>query len=151
MQMLFGINSLYVWVAVIIIGVAVEAFTLDLSAIWFAVGGVAALIAASVGLGVPTQLVIFVLFSAALLILIRPFCRRFLMTKKEATNADRIIGEMAVVTETINHLNETGAVKVCGTVWSARSADDSVIPVNTTVRVVDIRGVKAVVETVNKG
>ena len=110
--MLFGINSLYIWVAVIIIGVAVEAFTLDLSAIWFAVGGVAALIAASIGLSVPTQLVIFVLFSAVLLILMRPFCRRFLKTKKEATNADRIIGETAIVTEAVDHLHETG-VRYC--------------------------------------
>ncbi len=147
--MLFGINSLYIWVAVIIIGVAVEAFTLDLSAIWFAVGGVAALIAASIGLSVPTQLVIFVLFSAVLLILMRPFCRRFLKTKKEATNADRIIGETAIVTEAVDHLHETGAVKVCGTVWSARSVDDAVIPVGTTVHVVEIRGVKAVVEKIN--
>ena len=50
--MLFGINSLYIWMAVIILCVAVEAFTLDLSAIWFAVGGVAALIAASL----PTEI-----------------------------------------------------------------------------------------------
>ena len=40
--MLFGIDSLYFWLAVIIISVAVEAFTLDLCAIWFAAGGVAA-------------------------------------------------------------------------------------------------------------
>ena len=36
--MIFGVDSLYIWVAVIIIGVAVEAFSLNLSAIWFAVG-----------------------------------------------------------------------------------------------------------------
>ena len=45
--MMFGIDSLYIWLAVIIISVAVEAFTLTLCGIWFAAGGVAALIAAS--------------------------------------------------------------------------------------------------------
>lgn len=147
--MLFGIDPLYVWVAVIIICVAVEAFTLDLSAIWFAVGGVAALVAASLSLEVITQLVIFVLFSAVLLALVRPFCRRFLKTKNEPTNADRIIGETAIVSEQIDNIRETGAVKVLGTVWSARSADNSVIPSGATVKIVEIRGVKAVVEKID--
>lgn len=146
--MLFGINSLYIWMAVIIICVAVEAFTLDLSAIWFAVGGVAALIAASLSLEVPAQLVIFVLFSAALLALVRPFCRKFLKTKNEPTNADRIIGETAIVTEVIDNVHETGAVKILGTIWSARSIDDAVIPEGVAVKVVAIRGVKAMVQKV---
>lgn len=37
--MMFGIDSLYIWLAVIIISVAVEAFTLTLCGIWFAAGG----------------------------------------------------------------------------------------------------------------
>ena len=146
--MLFGIDTMFIWVAVIIICVAVEAFTLDLSAIWFAVGGVAALVAASLSLPVITQLVIFVLFSAALLVLVRPFCRRFLKTRKEPTNADRIIGETAIETEQIDNIRETGAVKVLGTEWSARSQDDSVIPCGPTVKVAEIRGVKAILQKV---
>ena len=146
--MLFGIDTLYIWVAVIIICVAIEAFTLDLSAIWFAVGGVAALVAASLSPEVVTQLVIFVLFSAALLVVVRPFCRRFLKTRNEPTNADRIIGKTAIVTEQIDNIRETGAVKVLGAVWSARSRDEMVIPAGTEVKIVEIRGVKAVVEKV---
>ena len=88
------------------------------------------------------------LFSAVLLVLLRPFCRRFLKTKKEPTNADRIIGETAYVTEQIDNIRETGAVKVLGAEWSARSRDDSIIPSGAKVKVVEIRGVKAVVEKV---
>ena len=146
--MLFGINTLYIWLAVIVLCVVIEALTLDLCAIWFAVGGVAALVAASLSLEVVTQLIIFVLFSAVLLVLMRPFCRRFLKTKKEPTNADRIIGETAYVTEQIDNIRETGAVKVLGAEWSARSRDDSIIPSGAMVKVVEIRGVKAVVEKV---
>ena len=146
--MLFGINTLYIWLAVIVLCVVIEALTLDLCAIWFAVGGVAALVAASLSLEVVTQLIIFVLFSAVLLVLMRPFCRRFLKTKKEPTNADRIIGETAYVTEQIDNIRETGAVKVLGAEWSARSRDDSIIPSGAKVEVVEIRGVKAVVEKV---
>lgn len=146
--MLFGVNSLYVWVAVIIIGVAAEAFTLNLSAIWFAVGAVAALLAGSIGLNLSAQLVIFVLFSALLLGLARPFCRKFLRPKNEPTNADRIIGEPAIVVLEIDNMQETGEIKIFGQVWTARSADDTLIPKGAAVRVVAIRGVKAIVEKV---
>lgn len=76
--MMFGIDSLYIWLAVIIISVAVEAFTLTLCGIWFAAGGVAALIAASLSVGLMGQWIVFIVFSALLLVLVRPLCRRFL-------------------------------------------------------------------------
>lgn len=85
--MMFGIDSLYVWLAVIIISVAVEAFTLTLCGIWFAAGGVAALIAASLSVGLMGQWIVFIVFSALLLVLVRPLCRRFLGSRQQATNA----------------------------------------------------------------
>ena len=91
--MMFGIDSLYIWLAVIIISVAVEAFTLTLCGIWFAAGGVAALIAASLSVGLMGQWIVFIVFSALLLVLVRPLCRRFLGSRQQATNADRIIGK----------------------------------------------------------
>ena len=75
--MMFGIDSLYIWLAVIIISVAVEAFTLTLCGIWFAAGGVAALIAASLSVGLMGQWIVFIVFSALLLILaLPPFSRQ---------------------------------------------------------------------------
>ena len=142
--MMFGIDSLYIWLAVIIISVAVEAFTLTLCGIWFAAGGVAALIAAS--LSVMGQWIVFIVFSALLLVLVRPLCRRFLGSRQQATNADRIIGQTAVVTEPIDNVLETGAVKINGKIWTARSMTDAQIAIGTRVTVVEIRGVKAIVK-----
>ena len=139
--MMFGIDSLYIWLAVIIISVAVEAFTLTLCGIWFAAGGVAALIAASLSVGLMGQWIVFIVFSALLLILVRPLCRRFLGSRQQATNADRIIGQTAVVT-----VLETGAVKINGKIWTARSTTDAQIAIGTRVTVVEIRGVKAIVK-----
>ena len=144
--MMFGIDSLYMWLAVIIISVAVEAFTFTLCGIWFAVGGVAALVAASLSVGLMGQWIVFVVFSALLLILVRPFCRRFLGSHRQATNADRIIGQTAIVTEPIDNLLGTGAVKIFGKVWTARSTTDTPIPLGSKVTVVEIRGVKALVK-----
>ena len=141
--MMFGIDSLYIWLAVIIISVAVEAFTLTLCGIWFAAGGVAALIAASLSVGLMGQ---WIVFSALLLVLVRPLCRRFLGSRQQATNADRIIGQTAVVTEPIDNVLETGAVKINGKIWTARSMTDAQIAIGTRVTVVEIRGVKAIVK-----
>ena len=137
--MMFGIDSLYIWLAVIIISVAVEAFTLTLCGIWFAAGGVAALIAASLSVGLMGQWIVFI-------VLVRPLCRRFLGSRQQATNADRIIGQIAVVTEPIDNVLETGAVKINGKIWTARSTTDAQIAIGTRVTVVEIRGVKAIVK-----
>ena len=118
--MLFGIDSLYFWLAVIIISIAAEAATLGLCGIWFAAGGAAALVAATFGASIWMQLVIFVLLSAVMLLLVRPLFSRFLKAGRQATNADRIIGQSAVVTEPIDNLAETGAVRVLGKEWTAR-------------------------------
>ena len=144
--MMFGIDSLYIWLAVIIISVAVEAFTLTLCGIWFAAGGVAALIAASLSVGLMGQWIVFIVFSALLLVLVRPLCRRFLGSRQQATNADHIIGQTAVVTEPIDNVLETGAVKINGKIWTARSTTDAQIAIGTRVTVVEIRGVKAIVK-----
>ena len=63
------------------------------------------------------------------------------------TNADRNIGRTAVVTEEINNLAATGAVKVDGLDWTARSTDDNItIPKDSVVVIREIRGVKLLVE-----
>lgn len=144
--MLFGFNPILFWVLIVLVTVAFEAVTLSLNSIWFSVGGVAALIAVSLGFGFGSQLVVFVLFSAVFLVLVRPFCRRFLHPRGAATNADRVIGQTAVVTEAIDNLQSSGAVRVFGQVWTARSANGECCPVGTVVRIREIQGVKVIVE-----
>lgn len=112
----------------------------------FAAGGVAALIVASLSVGLMGQWIVFIVFSALLLVLVRPLCRRFLGSRQQATNADRIIGQIAVVTEPIDNVLETGAVKINGKIWTARSTTDAQIAIGTRVTVVEIRGVKAIVK-----
>lgn len=145
-MLLLRLNPIVLWIAVILVTVGLEAVTLTLSSIWFSAGGIAALIAASIGFGFGSQLVVFVLFSAALLVLVRPFCRRFLRPKGAATNADRVIGQTAIVTEAIDNMEAVGAVKIFGQTWTARSADGAAIPTGAQVIIREIQGVKVIVE-----
>ena len=54
----------------------------------------------------------FIVFSALLLVLVRPLCRRFLGSRQQATNADRIIGQTAVVTEPIDNVLELSLIHI---------------------------------------
>lgn len=144
----FWLTGSFLWVAVIIAALIVETATLDLNAIWFALGGLGGLIVTSVGGSLHVQLVVFVVISAVLIFLVRPFARRVLRPKGAATNADRIIGQEALVTQPINNTLSQGEIKVFGQLWTARAADGGEIPAGSLVRVREIVGVKAIVEKI---
>ena len=134
------------WLVALIMLAAAEAATVGLVCIWFAGGALVALIAAGVGAPLWVQITLFLIVSAVLIALLRPMVRKIILPRKTATNADRHLGKTALVTEEINNLHETGAVKLDGVIWTARAKDDQVIPVGTVIRVLDIQGVKVVVE-----
>lgn len=136
------------WLAAVIIFCCVEAATVGLVSMWFAGGSLAALIAASLGAPFWLQITLFVVVSGVLIALLRPLIRKVILPKKTATNADRHIGQVALVTEEIDNLREAGAVKLDGVVWSARSLSNQVIPVGTAIHVRSIQGVKVIVEPV---
>lgn len=133
------------WLAACIIFFAVEAATPALVSIWFGTGAFAALLTAAFGGAVWLQILIFLAVSAVALIVTRPIARKYLDKKHKATNLDMVIGKDAVVTEEIDNLSAKGAVKCLGKEWSARSADSSVIPLGSKVKVLSIEGVKLIV------
>ena len=136
------------WLIALIVLLVGEAITIGLTFVWFAVGTLGALIVSVLGGALWLQVVVFLALSGVTLALARPVFARFLKTSHAATNADRVIGQTAVVTEQIDNLSGTGQVNVAGQIWSARSAHDVVIPRETEVRVLKISGVKVLVEAI---
>ena len=142
-------NMTIFWLIAFILFVVGEAVTVGLVAIWFAVGALGALAAAALGGGLWLQIVIFLLLSALSLMLLKPLSRKWMAGHKAArTNADRVIGETALVTEDIDNTMATGQVQVDGQIWTARSAHGVVIPAGSRVKVLSIQGVKVMVELV---
>lgn len=133
------------WLAALIVFLVVEGATVGLVSIWFAGGALSSLIAAAAGAPIWMQIAVFLVVSAILLALLRPFVQKLLTPKKTATNVDRHLGKTALVTEEINNLLETGCVKLEGVSWTARSMDNTVIPVGETIIVHHIEGVKLMV------
>ncbi len=136
----------YAWLAVMVIMVIVEGVTFSLVSVWFAGGAVAAFFGALLSASFPVQLLLFVAVSAILLSGLRPLAKRHVKTRKLATNADRVIGRVGIVTEAIDNIEATGAVKVDGVEWTARSEQDAVIEPGTRVTILRISGVKVFVE-----
>ncbi|MEA4934000.1 MAG: NfeD family protein [Lawsonibacter sp.] len=137
-----------IWLIALIVLMMGEAVTVGLTFIWFAVGALGGLITTVLGGEIWLQIVVFFVLSGLSLALVRPLASRFLKTSHAPTNADRVIGKTAVVTEAVDNVAGKGQVNVSGQVWSARSEHDVVISVGTEVKVLRIEGVKVFVETV---
>ena len=134
------------WIAAIVVFLIVEALTVGLTSIWFALGGLAALICALLGGPLWLQILWFLVIAIATLLLTRPLVRKYVNARRQPTNADRSIGEIAVVTEEIDNIAGTGAVSLEGKFWTARSVSGEVFHPGEKVRVREIRGVKLLVE-----
>lgn len=136
----------YVWLGVLAAAVILELATTQMVSIWFAIGALAAFIAALAGVEqLWIQIIIFVVVSAIAVAITRPLVKKMINKKAEPTNADMVIGKTGIVTEKIDNLAPSGLVKVNGTVWTARTLDDSVIEENEKVIIKEIRGVKLLV------
>ena len=138
--------STIIWIAAIVIFGVAEAVTAGLTSIWFVLGSVAALIAAICNGPVWLQIALFFVVSIATLAATRPLVVRLMKKDIKPTNADRVLGGSARVTERIDNDVPTGAVYIDGKTWSARSSTGEIIEPDAMVRVVRMEGVKLYVE-----
>lgn len=136
-----------IWTALLVLFTLGEAVSVGLTSIWFAAGSLAALICALLEGPWPLQIALFIAVSTLTLLAFRPLAKKYFNSKVEPTNADRVIGSTATVTEDIDNLKGTGRAQVGAMPWAARSEDGSPIPAGTLVRVERIEGVKVYVKT----
>ncbi|CAM5352754.1 NfeD family protein [Streptomyces aurantiogriseus] len=111
----------------------------------FAVGAVAAAVAAGLGFGTVAQVLVFVVVSVALIAVVRPIAARHSAQRPQlATGVDALKGKQAVVLERVDGTG--GRIKLAGEVWSARALDtDRTYDVGEEVDVVEIEGATAIV------
>lgn len=134
-----------IWLAALVAFMILEVATVGLTAIWFALGALAALLSAAFGAPLWLQILWFLVISIVALALTRPLARKYLNSRRKATNADRVLGMVAIVKEDIDNVKNTGTVSVSGKLWTARSQSGVFIPRDTLVRPVSIEGVKLIV------
>ena len=134
-----------VWVIVAaMLGVA-ELMTTTVALGIIAVGALVAAGAGAMGLGIPFQLLAFVVASAAGLGFVLPVARRHIKQPPLLkTGPAALVGRSARVLEEVTE--HGGRVRIGGEVWSARAYDESlIIPVGRVVDVMQIEGATALV------
>lgn len=139
----------FVWLGLVILFLIAEGATVSLVSLWFAAGAVVAMFAALLGAGAWLQTGLFLVVSGALLLMLRPIVRRYLVPKITPTNVDSLVGSTGLVTEAIDNVTASGQVKLGAMEWTARSTTGENIPQGTLIRVDRIEGVKVYVTPVN--
>ena len=109
---------IYIWLAVMIIALAIEAATAILVAIWFVPAAAVSMVLAAFDVPITLQITIFLAVSGILMILFYKKLRDHLAAKAEKSGADSLIGKTAIVEEDIRPLSP-GRVKVGAQSWSA--------------------------------
>lgn len=141
-----SVSTVWIWLAVAILFIVIEALTVGLTTIWFAAGALVSLVLALFKVNPLIQIAVFLVVSLVLLATTRKIFVNKLKTGSEKTNVDALVGEEAVVLEDITP-HDTGLVKVKGQDWTAVASDkDATIAKGATVTVEAIEGVKLIVK-----
>lgn len=135
----------WIWLGIVIGLILIECATVNLVSIWFIASGIVSMILSIFVDNYFIQFLVFVVLGTILLVTTREYLVKLLANKKQKTNLDRVIGMTAIVTEEIKK-NKPGEVKVDGKRWTAIS--DKSIKIDSTVKVLEIQGVKLKVEEV---
>ncbi len=139
--------NIMAWLAAMIILIVIEIITVGLTTIWFAIGAMVAVVVTLLGGGWLLQLAIFLLISFGMLLFTRPLAMKYINVHRTKTNYEGIIGKVVRVTKDIDNVTETGNAVVNGQEWSVRAASgDAKIPAGSLAKVIDIKGVKLIVE-----
>ena len=135
------------WLLAAIGFVVLEAMTLNLVSIWFAVGSAAALLSCLFHPPFKVQAVVFIVVSVLCLAAFKPLTQR-LRQKPTPTNGDRSLGREAKVLTPVS-AGKTGRVRLDGVDWNARCATpgDTLAP-GALCRVTEIHSTLLIVEPV---
>ncbi|MCC8016111.1 MAG: NfeD family protein [Clostridiales bacterium] len=139
----------WIWAAVMVAAAIVEAASVQLISIWFALGGLVALVLSLFDVSQTVQIIAFAAVSVISLAVFWPLAKRLNKKGYVKTNSDRFIGETAVVTQSISNVNAQGQVKVDNQIWTARSENGENIQEGALVIVKKIEGVKLIVSIKN--
>jgi len=137
--------EVWIWLGLFVLFVAIEAMTYGLVSIWFAVGSLAAMVAALIGAPVWLQILICVAAGMATVAAFRPMMQDKLAVREEKTGIERLENAIAVVLE--DTYSTGGAVRADGKEWRART-NGEIIAAGKQCRVIGREGSKLIVTNI---
>lgn len=139
----------YIWLIMAGIFLVAEIITVGFLIFWLSIGSLLAMITSFFTDNIVIQTAVFVISSTILIFATKPFVKKFATNKNPIkTNVYSIIGKEGIVTEEIDPIKAIGQIKISGEVWSAISKDNQIIPKDTKIKVIEIKGVKAIIEPI---
>lgn len=139
---------LILWGILIIASIIIELVTDEITIIWGTVGAVFALIAAIFNLPIWLQIIIFIVSTIGFILIFRPIIKKHRKNEVIHTNADRIIGMVAIVVEEFKN-GEVGKAVVNGQTWRAFSQSNEIFFEGEKVQVEGLSGTKIIVSKIN--
>lgn len=136
---------IWIWLGIILFLTLIEVSTVNLVTVWYIASAIVAMILSIFVDSYFVQFLVFVVLGTILLLTTRDYLVKLIGHNQVKTNLDRVIGMEAIVTQEINK-NKPGEVFVDGKRWTAISGKK--IKVDSTVKVLEINGVKLKVEEV---
>ena len=77
--------------------------------------------------------------------------KKYFNSNIQKTNADRLIRQRTIITETVSNYDQTGKTVIQGLEWTVRAEDDKeIIEKGSMVEVIRISGVKLIVKSVKE-
>lgn len=136
---------IWIWLGFFIAAVIFEFLTVDFVSIWFAIAAIPSFLLAIFEQSVFLQIIVFVIIATGLLLFTRPAMMKYIKTNEIKTNVDSIVGTTGIVTKDITP-DSIGRVNIRGADWSAVAKES--ITVDERIRVLDVEGVKVIVEKI---
>lgn len=133
------------WLVLFVVFLMVEASTVAVISLWFAIGSLTAMVASFFGAEFWLQAVLFFAVSLVLLCALRPLTKKYFNPKITRTNVDAVVGTTGRVVETVRNDLTQGRVKLGGMEWSARSSSGEILEEGTLIKVDRVEGVKVFV------
>lgn len=146
---MFEIPMPFIWLIIAVVLGVIEAVTVSLISVWFAIGALAAIIPAYFEVPLWGQILVFLAVSAIAFAFTKRFFKDVVKVKKQPTNSDSLLGTDGIVTAEINNLEGTGKIYISGLTWSAKSKNGEKIPEGAVVTVYKIEGATLIVEVKN--
>ena len=133
-----------IWLALGVVLVIAEIFTLGFVLLWFGIGAIAAALASFLGVGIGVQFLVFATVSIALTAMSRTIFSNYLFHRDDQrfkTAVESLPGHVGTVTAASKGALNEAAVKVYGSTWTAYPIDDDTeLSEGEKVEVVEVRG-----------
>ncbi|MDV3427237.1 MAG: NfeD family protein [Bacillota bacterium] len=139
-------SYLFMWIVIALAALFLDMVTSAFLFVWFSLGSIAAIIAYFLGAGILTQVMLFIIVSAVLLIVGYPLVKKTIKktVPKTLKQEDSYIGREFLIDEDVI---EKAIMKVDGIYWTVKN-DGEAIKKGDKIKIIGLEGNKLVVKKI---